>query len=319
MSSRLAAVLRTAAKRDSIEWNIFPLTEYHSKGVPFKASQIRTKALPTFGTPKLLSLHSSWPRIGAAAVAALLDSFRHSRPGEGVIQVKEILQQHLRRLYSDEHRPKNVLVEARAFIAQGKYDAALEKYLWFHRHALEHNEALAGVRLSFALDEWVKLGEVYPPARDALLSVRDDAVKAFADGNGSFTLFMDVAAINGYLHDDARTVQLFKRMHQGQPELAWQCYAVAEPTLVESGEYATCVSYLPDLEEKLEAILQSYRMTLEIAEENLFLSAPEAGLKGFAKLKLAEETGRLIAILEGVGRLQDAERVREFVRDRERE
>jgi hypothetical protein len=228
--------------------------------------------------------------------------------------VSEIMQQHLRRFYSDEHLPERVLAEARALASQAEYDAALEKYLWFHRHALEYNEAIAGVRLSFALDEWVQLGEKYPPARDALLSVRDDAIRAFADGKGSFLLFMDVAAINRYLHDDARTVQLFKLLHRGQPELAGQCYAVAERVLVQGGEYATCVGYLPDLGQRLEAIRQSYLMTLEIAEQNLLLSSPEARLKEYADLRLTEETNRLIAILEGVGRLQDAERVREFVR-----
>jgi hypothetical protein len=228
--------------------------------------------------------------------------------------MREILQQHLRRAYADDRLPRTVLAEARSLAARAKYDAALEKYLWFHRHALEYNEALAGVRLSFALSEWVELGEKYPPARCALLAVRDDATTAFENGKGSFKLFMDVAAINRYLQDDVRTVQLFKLMHERDPELARQCYPLAEQVLVDSGEYAICVSYLEDLEQRLEAIRQSYRMTLEIAEENIVLSSPQAGLKAFANLKFGEETSRLIAILEGVGHLQDADRVREFVR-----
>jgi hypothetical protein len=228
--------------------------------------------------------------------------------------MSEIMRQHLRRFYSDDQLPQRVLAEARALASRAEYDQALEKYLWFHRHALEYNAALAGVRLSFALDEWVKLGEKYPPARAALLAVRDDAVQAFADGKGSFLLFLEVEAINRYLHDDAPTVRLFKLLHRDQPELAGQCYPVAERVLVQGGEYATCVGYLSDLGQRLEAIRQSYLMTLEIAGQNLLLSSPEAGLKEYANLRLAEETNRLVAILEGVGRLQDADRVREFVR-----
>jgi hypothetical protein len=228
--------------------------------------------------------------------------------------MKEILQQHLRRSYADDQLPRTVLDEARSLAAQARYDAALEKYLWFYRHALEYNEALAGVRLSFVLGEWVELGEKYPPAHDALLSVRDEATTALEHGKGSFTQFMEVVAINQYLQDDARTVQLFKLLHQGDPELARQCYAVAERALVESGEYAICIRYLADLEQRLEAIRQSRQTTLEIAEGNIVLGSPQAGLKAYADRRFEEQTSRLIAILEGVGRLEDADRVREFVR-----
>ncbi len=55
-------------------------------------------------------------------------------------------------------------------------------------------------------------------------------------------------------------------------------------------------------------------MKLEIAKENLVLSSPQAGLREYANFKFVEETSRLIAMLEGVGRVQDADRVREFVR-----
>jgi hypothetical protein len=234
-----------------------------------------------------------------------------------VIQVDEedILRQHLRRANADDRLPQRVLAEARSLATQASYDAALEKYLWFHRHALAYNERLAGVRLSFALAEWVALGEQYPPARQALLSVRDDAAKAIANGQGSLRLFQEVAAINEYLQEQAQTVQLFKLMHQGHSELAGQCYDVAERVLIDRGEYAICVKYLPNLEQRLEALRQMYQMTLEIAAENHLLGSPEAGLKGYARLRFVEQTSRLIAILEGVGRLQDADRVRAFVRD----
>jgi hypothetical protein len=229
------------------------------------------------------------------------------------VQVTQIVQQHLRRSYANDQLPKFVLREARSLAARARYDAALEKYLWFYRHALEHNEAFVGVRLTFVLDEWVELGEKYPPARDALLSVRDESIAAFENGQGSVRLFLDVSAINTYLQDDARTVELFKWLHRTDPELARQCYAVAERNLVEMGESAICISYLADLEERLGAIRQSRQLTLEIAKENIVLGSHQAGLKAFANRKFEEETSRLIAILEGVGRLTDANRVREFV------
>jgi hypothetical protein len=218
-------------------------------------------------------------------------------------------------MYADDQLPKTVLAEARAFVSQGRYEAALEKYLWFHQHALQYNEAFAGVRLSFALSEWVELGERYPPARDALLAVRDESTLAIEAGEGTVSLFHEVAAMNRCLQMEVQTPQLFKRMHQRYPDLARQCYELAEPLLVESGDYELCNYYLSDLETRLEAIRSLHRMTLEIAAENSVLGSPEAGLKQHARTRLADATSRLITILEGVGRLDEAERVRAFVRE----
>jgi hypothetical protein len=51
-------------------------------------------------------------------------------------------------------------------------------------------------------------------------------------------------------------------------------------------------------------------VTLELAGEGPALSSPGAQLKEYAEVRLAQETGQLIAILEGLGRTQDADRVR---------
>jgi hypothetical protein len=108
-------------------------------------------------------------------------------------------------------------------------------------------------------------------------------------------------------------VRLFKEVCRRDPELAGRCYHVVEPVLAAHGEYATCVRFIPDLEGRLEAIRQLHRTTLEIAEENPTLGRPEARLKEYAAIRLGKDTARLIEILEG--RVQDADRVREFARD----
>ena len=46
---------------------------------------------------------------------------------------------------------RQVLRNAREAALRGAHAEALEKYLWFHHHALEHSPALAGVRLSYAI------------------------------------------------------------------------------------------------------------------------------------------------------------------------
>ena len=92
--------------------------------------------------------------------------------------------------------PKEVLREARQLVKLQQYAEALEKYLWFHDHALDAARSLAGVRLSYAIAEWVDLGEVYPPARRALESVRDAKAESLRQGTYDASLFHDVASIN---------------------------------------------------------------------------------------------------------------------------
>jgi hypothetical protein len=62
-----------------------------------------------------------------------------------------------------EADPKEILRQARQLVKSEQYAAALEKYIWFHDHALDADRALAGVRLSYAILEWVDLGGLYPP------------------------------------------------------------------------------------------------------------------------------------------------------------
>jgi len=77
-----------------------------------------------------------------------------------------------------------------------KKEEALERFIWFHEHALEHDQSMYGVRLSFALSYWKSLGESYPPAQKALVKTRDDKAKLIREGRGSKNLFHDVMALN---------------------------------------------------------------------------------------------------------------------------
>src|SRR5262245_16874293 len=133
---------------------------------------------------------------------------------------------------NDSVDPNAVLHEAADLAGQGRYEEALARHLWFHHHALEVEEALYGVRLSYALSDWVELGMVYPPALQELRAVRDAKERALSEGAGSRELFHDVVAINDHLGEAARTVELFRLMDRDFRELASECYRVAEPALV---------------------------------------------------------------------------------------
>src|SRR5262245_1318290 len=116
-----------------------------------------------------------------------------------------------------------VLRDARAAARRGAHAEALEKYLWFHHHALDHSPALAGVRLSYAISEWVELGNAYPPALEALESIQSNNLRLLKKGSCEFHLFHDFASINERLGRSELTTSLFAELAQHQPEFAQKC------------------------------------------------------------------------------------------------
>lgn len=206
---------------------------------------------------------------------------------------------------ADDPDLQQVLNEAQTLARQGKYEEALEKQLWFHENALKHEPAMSGVRLSFALSYWVELGHKYPKAREALVAIRDKDTEAIREGRGSFELFHDVASINGYLQEEPKTVEMFKTLHEKQHRLAERCYFVAEKDLAARREYKLCASYIPDATERFDRIREMRERQLKMGTDQ------RLRMKEYAEKSFSEQTGRLIEILVGAGRKQDAESVRE--------
>ena len=134
--------------------------------------------------------------------------------------------------------PRTVLTEARELAGRGQYQEALERHVWFHEHALDRDDNLCGVRLSYALSDWVQLGDVYPPARDALVETRNRAAAALKSGDWSQERFHDVARINQQLGAEEETASLFLDLHQSDPVKASPFYSDAEPGLLARGLHA---------------------------------------------------------------------------------
>ena len=88
-------------------------------------------------------------------------------------------------------------------VRQRKYREASDRFVWFDEHALEHDPGMSGVRLSFALSYWKDLGDVYPPAKQAMVDMRDRKTWQLWEGRGNVALFSDVAALNRTLNENA--------------------------------------------------------------------------------------------------------------------
>lgn len=124
------------------------------------------------------------------------------------------------------------LSSARRRIDAGLYEEALADLIWFHDNALLESRAWSGVRLSYALYDWVGLGELYPPAMAALHSVRDAKAAGLLDGTFDTAAFRDVAAIDAILQAPEKTHGLYRQLMDAQPELARSCARSALPSIV---------------------------------------------------------------------------------------
>ena len=138
------------------------------------------------------------------------------------------------------------LSDTQALVREGKHKDALDRFLWFHDHVLEHQPSMYGVRLSFALSYWKQLGDVYPPALTALKKTRDNKTDLFAQKKGSRNLFHDVMALNRTLGDDTKTVELFRKLDQDQKEMAKQCWDIAKEAVIKVKAYDLARKYIGD-------------------------------------------------------------------------
>jgi hypothetical protein len=188
--------------------------------------------------------------------------------------------------------PSVVLREAEADKRAGKYEDALAKQVWFHENAIKIQPSQYGVRLSFALQDWIELGKVYPPALEKLKSIRDNDDDTIRKNKSSRSRFHDFESINEYLKEINRTKDTFVWLDTNAPDFAEQVFDIAEPDLIRTKEYSLCGKYLhPDI--SFPKIQASYQETAGFSRD-------------FATKSFFNKSATLVALLVINGRTNEA-------------
>ena len=201
-----------------------------------------------------------------------------------------------------QHQANNALEDAKRLAAKGDYEAALEKHVWFHDHVLEIDRSYYGVRLSFALMDWVALGQKHPKALATLKGIRDDKAARLLAGEKNPELFHDVEAINSCLKEPGSTVDIFKKIDAINAELAAALYPWAEESLVGAREFALARKHLGDPVARLEEARSTYQPG-SLQFQSLPAGHPQrTAFEGI----FAEQVVHIIKVLEGVGELAAA-------------
>lgn len=197
-----------------------------------------------------------------------------------------------------------MLERARNARLAGKYEDALRDHLWFHEHALAEDPSLAGVRLSFALRDWIYLAEQFPLARRALQAIRDRDTQRILNGGATLGLFQDISAINSALGDDRSTQELFAQLDTQLPEMAKDCAHLALPALVAVEDFQLARRYLPDPVARITALATRVNdFAEEMAKRGNTSSAPQ--LLAFV-LNYAKEVRQVVEVLRRLGEDEEA-------------
>jgi tetratricopeptide (TPR) repeat protein len=206
---------------------------------------------------------------------------------------------------SDPGDPEKVLARARKYYEQGNYEKALQDYIWFHDNALKYKPSLYGVRLSFALLDWIELGKKYPKAHNELIDIRNRKSDLIKTKHGTQELFHDVKSINTYLNENQKTVDLYKEMTICDFDLAKQCYILAKDDLIAHQEFELC-------NQMMEAPMFIIRDMRKLLDQNISIYktnqwADETHLEWSIKYYL-EETECTLIVLVNNRRFVEADR-----------
>jgi hypothetical protein len=214
----------------------------------------------------------------------------------------------------EKPNPSAILNEAGDDARARRFEDALAKHVWFHEHALEHDDGQFGVRLSFALSDWHELGQVYPPAMERLKKTRDDATKrALEDaGKAAWNAFIDMRSINRVLGKDRKTVEVFEQLVEKKPEVATAVYGLAEPALIKAEKYELCGKYLEPTQ-TADRMVELYLLKLKSANDKSS-PLPKSMLLQNAENSFTQESATLIALLALNKRGAEAEKIAERVR-----
>ncbi len=214
--------------------------------------------------------------------------------------------------------PQAILNEASEDTRQGRYAVALSKHLWYHENALKLQPAQSGVRLSFALNHWLILGESYPPALAKMKQVRDETEKRLRDKDRVRVTpsdFHDFVSLNKTLREEQRTVKVFRWLDETNERDAKVVFHIVHRALIKTKSYELYGKYI-EFKRDLARIGADYKRDIALADARL--GRP---FKEFSEKRFLNAATTLVAILVQNDRKAEAaeaaEKVKTFVTDAE--
>lgn len=202
--------------------------------------------------------------------------------------------------------PGDVLKQARAAFVCEDWPLALERYEHFFDHALDGDPAsYYGVRLSYCLSEWAKLGERFEPARQRLEVRAKQALTEF-EWTSKRERFHDFVAISRAIGRDDEGVRIFLGYHTGDIRLARKVGQIVWHRLVELELWDVCSEHLRKPGKRVDLAFEAFDIELDAGRE---MNLNELSEKG-SERRLIRTLNEVAMVLSRSGRKRDLETIR---------
>ncbi len=208
---------------------------------------------------------------------------------------------------------------ASSLAQMGKYDRALENYLWCFDEGVKHNPAFVGVRLSFLASELAQLATVHPPTLKALQQRRDAVLEeiltakpkkrsllsSILGGGDDRPPVGDLIVLNQLLGETSETIKLYDHLRKEQPDSPIVADLRRElfETLLEAKRYAE-IDESMDILQEVDSLISASMYFI-----NNQSSASNAQDVAFEKRYLLHKIGMYYQVLVGVKKTQLARSV----------
>jgi hypothetical protein len=205
------------------------------------------------------------------------------------------------------------LLAARAQVRSGQYAQALEGLQWVWQYGAAVEPAISGVRVSFLLLDWRRLGEVYPPAQAALVAARDAAEQKVRANPSDLNTFGDLLALEQHLPAPQPPLARFEQIALEHPDAAKALFPVVKRAAMDARRIDLLRTYGFDAASEFATAKQSYEISVKYNTETLTLPDGKPRPQGLIELtrqttidRFVSQSAKLIGVAVALGDLTTA-------------
>ena len=187
---------------------------------------------------------------------------------------------------------------ASGLVLNGRYDEALDEYVWLWENMVAHEPAMVGVRNSFLLMYMGELASKHPPAIERFTRMRDEAAEQMRGADGpTWELLQDWIGLNVAIADEESILAWFDRIKErpGSANTFNRFSFRLEPMLIKHKRYKDLAFTNWDPTGELLRSLYSIEPAMAMMSENFDEEQRQSGLRMLID-RAAEQSGLGLAI-----------------------